>query len=123
MRQEMENLATSSNLKPNSSTSNSDFTPTSSNNQKHVEITVQTPAKHISSTNIEANSTPIKVADFEEDLKRQLLESKQKNRQLQAQIDEYILNKHSVTGKLPDTITDNTIINSHIKTMNETVGM
>lgn len=56
--------------------------------------------------------------DFEEDLKHQLLETKQKNRQLQSQLDEVILNK-----KLPDSLADNTIINSHMKTLNETINI
>jgi hypothetical protein len=55
--------------------------------------------------------------EFEEDLKRQLLESKQKNRQLQAQLDDYVMKQ-----KLPDNITDNTIINSHMKSMSDTIS-
>ena len=57
-----------------------------------------------------------KIIEFEEDLKRQLQEAKQKNRQLQSQLDEHLL-----TLKLPDNMSDNTVINSHIKSMNETI--
>jgi len=56
--------------------------------------------------------------DFEEDLKKQLFESKQKNRQLQVQLDDLVLNK-----KLPESLNDNVIINSHIKTLNETISI
>ena len=49
-------------------------------------------------------------------MKRQLSDVKQKNRQLQSQIDDYVLNQ-----KLPDNVTDNTIINNHIKSLNETI--
>lgn len=45
------------------------------------------------------------------------MEAKQKNRQLQSQIDEFVLKQ-----KLPDSLSDNTIINSHIKTINETIS-
>jgi hypothetical protein len=55
--------------------------------------------------------------EYEEDLKRQLLEAKQKNRQLQAQLDDYVMKQ-----KLPDNITDNTIINSHMKSMSDTIS-
>ena len=57
------------------------------------------------------------MLDFEEDLKRQLFDAKQKNRLLQSQMDEFVLKQ-----KLPDNITDSTIINSHIKTLNETIS-
>ena len=68
--------------------------------------------------NIMIEVTSSRGVEFEEDLKRQLLDAKQKNRQLQSQIDEFMLKQ-----KLPaDTFTDNTIINSHIRTINETVG-
>lgn len=56
--------------------------------------------------------------EFEEDLKRQLLDLKQKNRDLQSKIDEYILKQ-----KVPDgNLTDNTILNSHMKSLNETIS-
>lgn len=52
-------------------------------------------------------------------MKRQLQEAKQKNRQLQAQIDEYMLKQKLI----PENMSDNTIINSHIKTINETISI
>jgi len=57
-------------------------------------------------------------AEFVKDLESQLLDVKQKNRQLQTKLDEYML-----AIKAPDSIPDNTIINSHIKTLNETVSI
>ncbi len=68
-----------------------------------------------------STATPIDVDnnnDFLKDLEIQLLDAKQKNRQLQAKLDEYML-----AIKAPDSIPDNTIINSHIKTLNETVSI
>ena len=49
---------------------------------------------------------------------RQLQETKQKNRQLQSQLDECLLGV-----KVPENLTDSTIINSHIKSLNETISI
>lgn len=96
MREEMENLASGE-----------------SRDEARTTIKSKSDVLISSATNNTSSSS-----EYVEDLKRQLLDAKQKNRSLQAQIDEILLNKN----KLPHTITDNTIINSHIKSINETVG-
>ena len=63
------------------------------------------------------NDQAMTTNTFEEDLKRQILDLKQKNRYLQTQIDDFV-NKQ----KLPENISDNTIINSHIKSLNDTIS-
>lgn len=55
--------------------------------------------------------------DFTNDLQNEVLKLKEKNRQLQTQIDEYISKQ-----KLPDKITDNVILNNHVKSLNETIS-
>ncbi|RNA39221.1 coiled-coil domain-containing 57 [Brachionus plicatilis] len=56
---------------------------------------------------------------FNQDLEKQLFELKQKNRDLQSKIDEYVLGQ-----KIPDSkLTDNTILNSHMKSLNETIDL
>jgi hypothetical protein len=63
-------------------------------------------------------STPVVTTNgFQEDMQRQILDLKQKNRNLQIQIDDLVSKQ-----KLPDNISDNTIINSHIKSLNETIS-
>ena len=67
-----------------------------------------------------SNELPTSVATtngFQEDMQRQILDLKQKNRNLQIQIDDFVSKQ-----KLPDNISDNTIINSHIKSLNETIS-
>ena len=51
------------------------------------------------------------------EIKSENMKLKEKNRQLQSQIDQFISKQ-----KLPDKITDNTIINSHIQSLNETIS-
>ena len=62
-------------------------------------------------------TTPIATNAFQDDLQRQVLDLKQKNRSLQIQIDDFVSKQ-----KLPDNISDNTIINNHIKSLNETIS-
>ncbi|CAF0791557.1 unnamed protein product [Brachionus calyciflorus] len=70
---------------------------------------------------IESNEVRDKPATvkFNEDLEKQLIELKHKNRELQSKIDEYVVNQ-----KIPDDkLTDNTILNSHLKQLNETINL
>ena len=55
--------------------------------------------------------------EFENDLQKQLLDLKQRNRDLQSQIDDYLLK-----NKYPEKMTDNTVINTHIKSQNDTIS-
>jgi hypothetical protein len=51
------------------------------------------------------------------DLQGQVTKLKEKNRELQAQIDEFV-----VKQKLPDNITDNVVLNNHIQSLNQTIS-
>jgi hypothetical protein len=131
MREEMENLATNP---PSSQNQILDLIPTKQVNRAKENgnlnipprVLVESPSKgnynnRYSSfylKNIMTMSVLV-LKEFEEDLKRQLQEAKQKNRQLQAQIDEYMLKQKLI----PENMSDNTIINSHIKTINETISI
>jgi len=98
MREEMENLANE---------------PEKLNKEVRVDRLIPEKLEHAP---IEQSKGLAKI-EFEEDLKRQLLDAKQRNRQLQAQLDDYVMKQ-----KLPDNITDNTIINSHMKSMSDTIS-
>lgn len=118
MRQEMENLASGDEVmaKP----SEAPLPPKQLSSPSPMSSTATTRPNEdalVSKPKTTTADDKIPSGDYVDDLKRQLLESKQKNRTLQSQIDQVLL-----TNKLPDTITDNTILNSHIKSINETVG-
>lgn len=56
---------------------------------------------------------------FNQDLEEQILQLKQKNRDLQSKVDEYVVGQ-----KMPDSkLTDNTILNSHMKSLNDTIDL
>ena len=59
------------------------------------------------------------VDKFNQDLENQMLQLKQKNRDLQSKIDEYVVGQ-----KVPDAkLTDNAILNSHMKSLNDTIDL
>jgi len=104
MREEMENIASEP----------LQMIPTKLNeNILTKPQTIQTPEQRM----LSESSTTTTTNAFQEDLQRQVLDLKQKNRNLQIQIDDFVSKQ-----KLPDNISDNTIINSHIKSLNETIS-
>ena len=117
MREEMENIASEPlQLIPTRLTENMSSKPTTiADNQYRSEQATHTAAVLGEISNDQKHATS--AGSFEEDLKRQLLDLKQKNRQLQIQIDDFVMKQ-----KLPDNISENTIINSHLKSLNETIS-
>jgi hypothetical protein len=108
MREEMENIAFNNLLQqPSNNNNNNNYISNSSKIETpEPEYTISEKKYFISGKK-----------EFEDDLKKQVLDLKQKNRELQSQIDEYL-----VKNKFPEKMTDNTVINSHIKSQNETIS-
>jgi hypothetical protein len=113
MRTEMENIATDPVQVQFSNKIN-----TLKQNEGSISNTFLKQPAQVPITNDYDNSVSSKAtANYDEDLRHQLLEAKQKNRHLQSQLDDFILKQ-----KLPENISDNTIINNHIKSLNETIS-
>lgn len=109
MREEMENIASEPEQRIPTKLNSNGYSEHKNNHDlvKPQPVLITTPLVNPNAGKVE----------FEEDLKKQVLDLKQKNRHLQAQLDDIITKQ-----KLPDNITDNTIINSHIKSLNDTIN-
>jgi len=94
MRDEMENLA--------------EKIPTKDDNVLYKPMSSQLPLVISDKANEE----------FVNEVRNENFKLKEKNRELQSQIDTFVLKQ-----KMPDKITDNTIINNHVQSLNETISM
>lgn len=113
MRTEMENIATD----PDQTQFTNKINPLKQNEELIPDSLLKQPSKVLLNYNNDNFMSSKAAANYDEDLRNQLLEAKQKNRQLQSQLDDFVLKQ-----KLPENISDNTIINNHVKSLNETIS-